>query len=172
MNPMTRENPAASRLPSRRPRGFTLIELMITVVVIGILAAIAMPIYLHQVREARRTEARNALLELASREERYFATNSQYTDVAASLGYSSSGNTQWPVTLDSGFYQIEVYKVDNTQNPPYFELGVTVVPGTDQANDTSCQSFWVDSTGKEWSTNSTSPTATDTTSTCWPDATQ
>lgn len=169
---MKPEHSIACSLPTRRMQGFTLIELMIALVVLSILAVIAIPIYLSQVREARRTEARNALLELASREERYFATNSQYTDVAASLGYSSSGNTQWPVTLDSGFYQIEVYKVDNTQNPPYFELGVTVVPGTDQANDTSCQSFWVDSTGKEWSTNSTSPTATDTTSTCWPDATQ
>ena len=169
---MKPEHSIACSLPTRRMQGFTLIELMIALVVLAILAVIAIPIYLSQVREARRTEARNALLELASREERYFATNSQYTDVPASLGYSSSGNTQWPVTLDSGFYQIEVYKVDNTQNPPYFELGVTVVPGTDQANDTSCQSFWVDSTGKEWSTNSTSPTATDTTSTCWPDATQ
>ncbi len=166
---MKPEKPAASPQPSRRTRGFTLIELMITVVVIGILAAIAMPIYLNQVREARRTEARNALLELASREERYFATNSQYTNSASALGY---GTSTWPVTLDSGFYQINVYNVDNTQNPPYFELAVTVVAGTDQAKDTSCQSFWVDSSGKEWSTSSTSPTGTDTTATCWPDATQ
>ncbi len=166
---MTRTHRETPVRANRRTAGFTLIELMITVVVIGILAAIAMPIYLHQVREARRTEARNALLELASREERYFATNSQYTNSASSLGY---GNSACPVTLDSGFYQINVYNVDNTQNPPYFELAVTVVAGTDQANDTSCQSFWVDSSGKEWATSSTSPTGTDTTATCWPDATQ
>ena len=71
----------------RGQKGFTLIELMIVVVVVAILAAIALPTYQNSVRKSQRTVARNTLLDLASREERYFATNNAYAPDLASLGY-------------------------------------------------------------------------------------
>ena len=49
--------------------GFTLVELMVTLVVAAILATIAIPAYQNQIRESRRTEAKTALLDLAGREE-------------------------------------------------------------------------------------------------------
>lgn len=163
---MKTEHVRLSRRPHGRFRGFTLIELMIALVVLGILTAIAVPIYLHQVREARRTDARNALLELASREERYFATNSQYTANGQYLGYSTNN---WPITIDNGFYELERPSVNNTNNPPTFTLTAAPVAGTDQYNDTSCMSFSVDSVGQESSLDSGNANST---STCWPDATQ
>jgi len=61
-----------------RARGFTLIELMITVAVVAILAAIAYPSYLEQVRKSRRAEAKAALLGCAQRLERRFSERSTY----------------------------------------------------------------------------------------------
>ena len=66
--------------------GFTLIELMITVAIIGILSAIAYPSYESYVRKSRRVDAKNALLDLASRQERYFSVNNKYSTTAADLG--------------------------------------------------------------------------------------
>ena len=69
--------------PRRCARGFTLIEVMIAVAIVGILVAVAFPAYNQSVRKSRRSDAKAALLDLAQREERYFSTTNQYTDVGA-----------------------------------------------------------------------------------------
>ncbi len=67
-----------------RSSGFTLIEMMIVVAVIGILAAIAYPSYQEHVRKARRADAQTALLELAQFMERHYTANGKYlTDANA-----------------------------------------------------------------------------------------
>lgn len=63
-------------------KGFTLIELMIAVAVVGILAAIAYPSYQDSVRKSRRADAKSALLD-AAHERTVFTENNQYT---ATLG--------------------------------------------------------------------------------------
>lgn len=66
--------------------GFTLIEVMIVVAIIGILAAIAFPSYQESVRKARRADAQTGLLELAQFMDRDYTKNGRYliaTDVAA-----------------------------------------------------------------------------------------
>lgn len=64
---------------SNSSRGFTLIELMITVAVIGILSAIAYPSYLEHVRKAARAAAQSHMLTIASKEEQYILDARQYT---------------------------------------------------------------------------------------------
>ena len=71
---------------ARRVRGFTLIELMITVVVIGILAAVAYPSYLEYVRKGNRSAAQTFMMTIANRQEQFILTNRSYTTDIAALG--------------------------------------------------------------------------------------
>lgn len=63
--------------------GFTLIELMIAVAIVGILSMLAYPSYVEHVRRGYRVEARTALLEAQQFMERFYAANSRYTSDAA-----------------------------------------------------------------------------------------
>jgi type IV pilus assembly protein PilE len=66
-----------------KPKGFTLIELMIVVAIIGILAAIAYPSYQDSVRKSRRADAKAALLGFSNAMERHFTVSNTYEGAAA-----------------------------------------------------------------------------------------
>lgn len=67
----------------KRDRGFTLIEMLITVAIIGILLVIAYPSYQEQIKKTRRSDAQGALTGLASAMERHFTANNTYVGAAA-----------------------------------------------------------------------------------------
>lgn len=118
-----------------RASGFTLIELMIVVVIVAILAAIAMPSYQRYVLRSHRTVAINALLDMASREARYYSANNVYTNAltgANGLGYASSPT---PVPDATTIY----YNLSAALNGNSFTL--TASAAGNQANDAECGDF-------------------------------
>jgi type IV pilus assembly protein PilE len=132
---------AAPRARRTGAAGFSLIELMVTVLVIGILSAIALPSYMDSVRKSRRTEARTALLDIAGREERFYnMNNSTYTASPTALGYS----TFTPV--GSGYYNVTVGAPVVAGVPTYI-LKATPVATSSQAQDLGCTEFDLDNTG-------------------------
>ena len=140
----------------RIARGFTLIELMITVAVIGILVALAFPSYQSSIRKSRRTDAKTALLDMASRQERFFTTNNVYTVAPANLGYSGT----FPVAVPSAStfnYGITVSAISST-NTSYT---LTAAPNGNQALD-PCATYVLNELGQQSNSGGTTPSVE-----CW-----
>ena len=141
---------------SRATAGFTLVELMVTIIVLAIIVTIGVPSYSNQVRKSHRTEAKTALLDLASREERFFSTNGAYTNDAGQLGYATStGNTLFQYNVGSNYYQLSACVGANiptsctaaqaTNTAATYLL--TAAPVGAQTKDTTCGTFTLDNTG-------------------------
>ncbi len=73
-----------------KARGFTLIELMITVAVLGIIVAIGYPAYTDQMRKTRRADAKAAIMDAASKMERFYTQFGRYSGTIANVGISAT----------------------------------------------------------------------------------
>jgi type IV pilus assembly protein PilE len=142
------------KLFSRRrtvPRGFTLVELMVTIAVIAILATIVIPTYQLQIRKSRRTEARTALLDAAAREEQYYATHNNYSKAGPDIGYAAL-----PLEVGSGYYELSV---GCTPGPTGLCVDYTLTAKAihSQAKDTQCATLTLIQTGVQGATGTTNP---------------
>jgi type IV pilus assembly protein PilE len=156
--------------PSRPPRGYTLIELVVTVLIAAVLVAIAVPSYMNYSLQSHRTDAKTALLDLASLEERYYTTANAYTNVPTNVGYSGA---TWPaagISVGSNYYLILPPVVTAATAPTANTSGspatytLTAVPTGTQVKDTACAQFIVTSSGSRTATNSG---GSDNTAACW-----
>lgn len=115
--------------PAAASRGFTLIEMMITVAVIGILSAIAYPSYRQYVIRANRSAAQGYMLNVTSRQEQYLLDNRQYLNAPTEAALEAL--VPMPDDVDAS-YAITV-AANNAATPPTFT--VTAAPVGAQASD-------------------------------------
>jgi type IV pilus assembly protein PilE len=141
----------------KKSSGFTLVELIVAMVIAAILAAVAIPAYSNYVRKARRTDAKTALLDMASLEERYFSVNNKYSSTATDLGYAS-----FPVTVGSGTgdYTIPAPTIGAATTAAAATFSLTATATGDQAKDTLCATFTLTSAGVQTSSDTTN-------NSCW-----
>jgi type IV pilus assembly protein PilE len=138
----------------RRCGGFTLLELMIVLVVMGILAAIAITSYSRYGFRARRSDGQKLLMAIANAEERYFALHNAYADLAT-IGYS----TTITATSENSYYTASVTPA--TVNAVAAQgYTATATPVGSQARDT-CGALTVTDTGLK------GPAGTTANGVCW-----
>ena len=120
-------------------RGFTLVELMVTVAVISILAAIGYPAYTNYTYKARRTEATGSLLDFATRMERYYADNNAYPVATDDIEVKDIMRSDTADT-EHGYYTLG-FAAQAAQS-----YTLQAVPGGAQSSDT-CGTFTINSLG-------------------------
>jgi len=118
-----------------KQKGFTLIELMIVITIIGILAAIALPSYQNYVQEARRADAKAALLSIQLEQEKWRANNPAYTETIGTGGLELDG-----ATMAGDYYTIAIVNIDDALLTTQYRVTATIKTGTAQVGD-SCGTF-------------------------------
>ena len=130
-------------------QAFTLIELMITVAIVAILAAIAYPAYTSQVLRSHRTDARNTLLQIQVAQEKYFLQNNKYATTDALI---TTPTTASPPGL--GITAPTYYTVSFGGTATNTSYTATATATGAQAKDTACLTFSIDQTGNKTPTGS------------------
>jgi type IV pilus assembly protein PilE len=120
----------------RSHRGFTLVELMVAVAIVGILAAIAYPSYVQYTVKSKRAAAESFIMGLANRQEQYMMNARQYATTLGELGVTV------PADISRNYTITEPIPVTATG------YSITAVPiGGQAANDTRCGSISIDQAG-------------------------
>lgn len=117
-------------------KGFTIIELLIVVAILGILATIALPNYTQYMLETRRSDAHASLLRMADLEERYYLQNNAYTNDESLVGGVNSAEQH---------YTLEVTAVSASG----FTLTATAAATSPQVNDAGCTVINLTSAGQK-----------------------
>ncbi len=147
---------------SRSGKGFTLIEIMMVVAILGILAAVAIPTYQDSIRKAKRAEARSVLQRMMQVQERYFSVKNSY------LAYNQAA-----VTAGGDAGRFTWFSGDNAASSNYSVDATTCAtgsikqcvrmrarlnqPGVKPFKDTECGDYYLQSDGDKSNSVSSAP---------------
>ena len=114
--------------------GFTLIELMITVAILGVLASIAIPAYTGYITTARMSEAKNNIAALRLAQEEYFLEKNDYFDGGDAATIRTNSGLLWEVTSGESGTPLFDYVVNSSTGG--YNVTATGKLGTAVANET------------------------------------
>lgn len=134
--------------------GFTLVELMIVVAIIGVLSAIAYPSYTSYMKKSGRADAKVGLSKIVDKQERFYLQNNTYTNSFAATGLNTSA------TSEEGYYTFSITSEDLVNG---FTATATAVAGKSQAKDLDCATLSLSSIGLKTATAGAGGDATK----CW-----
>lgn len=131
----------------RNAHGFTLVELMVVVAIVGILASVAYPSYMNQIRSSRRSDAVVAMSRFQQAQERWRANKTTYASQAEATASVNPPVTTPPTepglglsaTTEGGYYTLAVS--GNTATG--YILTATAVSGKSQSSDTGCTALTI-----------------------------
>jgi type IV pilus assembly protein PilE len=145
-------NPATPRASAgaRRAAGFSLIELMITVAIIALLAAVAYPMYTKQILRGQRSAGQNFLMDLAARNEQFFNDNKAYATNMGQLGYPVLPQEIQP-NNGTQLYNAPVFNAiaAGPTTAPGYNISLAPFPGSNLANHND-GTLWVNSLGQRY----------------------
>ena len=139
-------------------RGLTLVEMLITLAVIGILGTLAYPSYQDHVMRARRSEAFSALSAVAQAQDRWRAKHTQYASSLTDLGVQSTSSP-------GRYYQIELQSDASTRHTHYMAIARAVGA---QSADSRCAVLRMGQHGRQPLRSASNQRGADSTQECWP----
>jgi type IV pilus assembly protein PilE len=141
-------------------RGVTLIELVIVMIIVGILAAIAIPSYRNYVLRSQRSDAKDAVLALATQQEKHYLQCNTYATAIAGATDCAAGELQGADASKNGWYTLSI----PGGNATTFSVQATAIAGESQYQDKACRSFTVTQAGVR---SALSAANADNTAECW-----
>lgn len=120
-------------------KGFTLIELMIVVAIIGVLAAIAIPNFLNYQCKAKQAEAKTNLGNIRTAQEAFRAENDTYTTSLTAIGFSASGDTRYAISITAASANSFTAQADGTAGDVSGDVWTMTENGTLTNGTNACQ---------------------------------
>jgi type IV pilus assembly protein PilE len=141
-------------------KGVTLIELVVVMIIVGILAAVAIPSYRNYVIRSNRADAKDALLALATQQEKFYLQCNRYATTIGAAPNCATFVLQGAAASKNGWYTLDI-PVGNVTS---YSVRATAAAGGSQIQDEACSRFLINERGIRTATNAG---GADNSAECW-----